>query len=235
MLSVAVGLYLSSKVATGHRAFAMQTRASIATSTKPLSGILSLAAAMLFVLITILAIAPHIGVVLSSISTKGAWYQSILPRNFTFEHFQNALSHTLATGSIRNSLAYASIATTVCLVLGFAIAYLNIRIRITGGWLLDMLAMLPLAVPGLVMAFGYVTMTSHWPFDGNSVLGHWFTVVGRNPNPFVLLVIAYAIRRLPYVVRSASAGLEQTSGDLEEARPTLVQEHSRPFVELSFH
>lgn len=221
MLSVAVGLYLLSKVTTGRRPFAMQTRASITGSTKRLSGILSLAAAMLFVLIISLAIAPHIGVVLSSISAKGAWYQSILPDNFTFEHFQNALSHTLATGSIRNSLIYASIATTVCLVLGFAIAYLNIRTRITGGWLLDMLAMLPLAVPGLVIAFGYVTMTLHWPFDENSVLGHWFSVVGRNPNPFTLLVIAYAIRRLPYVVRSVSAGLEQTSGDLEEAAANL--------------
>ncbi|MCX6119958.1 MAG: ABC transporter permease subunit, partial [Proteobacteria bacterium] len=36
-----------------------------------------------------------------------------------------------------------------------------------------------------------------------------------------LLVIAYAIRRLPYMVRSASAGLMQTSVSLEEASSTF--------------
>jgi iron(III) transport system permease protein len=34
-------------------------------------------------------------------------------------------------------------------------------------------------------------------------------------------VIAYAIRRLPYMVRSASAGLQQTSVSLEEASATF--------------
>src|SRR5690606_24093633 len=42
-------------------------------------------------------------------------------------------------------------------------------------------------------------------------------VVGVDPNPLLLLVIAYAVRRLPYVVRAAVAGLEQTSSELEEA------------------
>jgi iron(III) transport system permease protein len=40
-------------------------------------------------------------------------------------------------------------------------------------------------------------------------------------NPVPLLVIAYAIRRLPYMVRSASAGLEQMSVSLEEASATF--------------
>jgi iron(III) transport system permease protein len=40
-------------------------------------------------------------------------------------------------------------------------------------------------------------------------------------NPVPLLVIAYAIRRLPFMVRSASAGLQQTSASLEEASFTF--------------
>jgi iron(III) transport system permease protein len=36
-----------------------------------------------------------------------------------------------------------------------------------------------------------------------------------------LLVIAYAVRRLPYIVRSTVAGLEQTAGELEEAAVNL--------------
>ena len=41
------------------------------------------------------------------------------------------------------------------------------------------------------------------------------------PNPIILLVVAYAIRRLPYVVRATVAGLQQTSGELEEAAVNL--------------
>ena len=36
-------------------------------------------------------------------------------------------------------------------------------------------------------------------------------------NPLLLLAAAYAIRRLPYVVRSVSSGLEQTPEELENA------------------
>jgi iron(III) transport system permease protein len=40
-------------------------------------------------------------------------------------------------------------------------------------------------------------------------------------NPMLFLVIAYAMRRLPYVVRSVVAGLEQTPVDLELASRNL--------------
>jgi iron(III) transport system permease protein len=92
---------------------------------------------------------------------------------------------------------------------------------VRGGAVLDALAMLPLAVPGIVMAFGYVAMTLHWPFSESGPLGGVFSVLGRHPNPVPLLIIAYAIRRLPYIVRAASAGLEQTSGELEDAALNL--------------
>jgi iron(III) transport system permease protein len=46
-------------------------------------------------------------------------------------------------------------------------------------------------------------------------------VFGTDPNPMALLVIAYAVRRLPYIVRATAAGLEQTSGELEEAAINL--------------
>ena len=87
--------------------------------------------------------------------------------------------------------------------------------------MLDALCMLPLAVPGLVMAFGYVAMTLRWPFGQGDPLEGTLAVFGTDPNPFPLLVIAYAVRRLPYIVRSTVSGLEQTSGELEEAAVNL--------------
>ncbi|MEM9083608.1 MAG: ABC transporter permease subunit, partial [Planctomycetota bacterium] len=83
----------------------------------------------------------------------------------------------------------------------------------------------PLAVPGLVMAFGFVAMSvqlsSAFPqiFGRDGLLN--ITIVGAAANPVPFLIIAYAIRRLPYVVRATVAGLEQTSGELEEAAVNL--------------
>jgi iron(III) transport system permease protein len=76
-------------------------------------------------------------------------------------------------------------------------------------------------VPGLVMAFGYVAMTLRWPFGKGDPLEGFISVIGAEPNPMLLLVIAYGVRRLPYIVRAAVAGLEQTSGELEEAALNL--------------
>ena len=74
------------------------------------------------------------------------------------------------------------------------------------------MAMLPLAVPGLVLAFGYLAMTQE---------GKVFSFLNPAVDPLVILVIAYAVRRLPYVVRSAAAGFQQTSVTLEEAAQNL--------------
>ncbi|MBP9707102.1 MAG: ABC transporter permease subunit, partial [Oligoflexales bacterium] len=62
--------------------------------------------------------------------------------------------------------------------------------------------------PGIVLAFGYVVTYTD-------------TFLDPIENPVPLLVIAYAIRRLPYMVRSASAGLQQLSRSLEEASETF--------------
>ncbi len=153
-------------------------------------------------------------------------------------------THPLAAGSIRNSLLLSSAAVIASVVVGVAIARLLARSRVPGRFLLDALVMLPLAVPGLVLAFGYVSLSLNWPFSGampkwlQSLLGpvlpaawsEWLDdgplkpigdVLGADPNPMVLLIVAYAVRRLPYVVRAAVAGMEQTGVAVEEAASNL--------------
>jgi iron(III) transport system permease protein len=51
--------------------------------------------------------------------------------------------------------------------------------------------------------------------------GRLFDFLNPAKDPTLLLVIAYAVRRLPYVVRAAVAGLQQTSVVLEEAAQNL--------------
>ncbi len=165
---------------------------------------------ILFYAVTFAALIPHLGVVLLSISHD--WYGTVWPQVFTSEHFHNALGNQLTLSSIANSVKYSTLATIVDLLLGFGIAYVVVRTKIRGRGLLDLMAMLPLSVPGLVMAFGFLAMSRPGePF-------HWLML---GEDPVFLLVIAYSIRRLPYVVRSASAGLQQVNPSLEEAAQNL--------------
>jgi iron(III) transport system permease protein len=73
-------------------------------------------------------------------------------------------------------------------------------------------------VPGLVMAFGFLAVSS-WlsNLKGMADVDWWPRLVDVRTNPTLFLVLAYSVRRLPYMVRSAVAGLQQTSVTFEEA------------------
>ena len=217
MLFAAVMFYLLGKMVFGGKAYAMYSKASVQSSPEKLTFLKGWLAMAAFSFVIILAVLPHISVLFTSLATEGSWYKSVLPASWTFEHYEGALSHQLAVGSISNSLLYSSLAVVMDLFIGILIGYIIVRTKIKGRSLLDAFSMLPLAVPGLVMAFGYVAMTLRWPFGEGDPLEGWIDVIGATPNPLLLLVIAYGVRRLPYVVRSTVAGLEQTSGELEEA------------------
>ncbi|MFM9957587.1 MAG: ABC transporter permease [Phycisphaerales bacterium] len=221
MLLTAVTLYTLGRVAFGGKGHAMYSKASRAGGEVELGGFKGLLACGAFALVAVLAITPHLGVVLNSLSVQGQWYQSVLPQAFTLDHFGQALGHPLAFGAIVNSLKLSAAAVAIDIVLGVLIGYVLVRTNIKGRAVLDACSMLPLAVPGLVMAFGYVAMSLSWPLAPGDPLAGLADIVGPMPNPVPLLIIAYAVRRLPYVVRATVAGLQQTSGEMEEAAVNL--------------
>lgn len=220
MLVSAVSIYAIGRKLFGGRAYAMYAKASRAADVKRLTGWRAAIATGLFVLVTALALMPHVGVILTALSGPGAWYKSVLPTEYTLHNFGTALSHPDAVGSVKNSLQLSVMAVILNLLFGILAGYLLVRTRVMGRSVLDALCMLPLAVPGLVMAFGYVAMSLQWPFGKGNPL-EFISVFGGDPNPVPLLVAAYAVRRLPYIVRATVAGLEQTSGELEEAAMNL--------------
>jgi iron(III) transport system permease protein len=221
MLSAAIGIYVIGKFVFGGKAHAMYSKASRAASEKPLTGFVGIGAACAFALVCVVAIMPHIGVVITSITVPGQWYGTILPTATTSSHFQQALAAPDSFHSITNSLKLASAAMVLDITLGVVISYIIVRTTVRGRAVLDALCMLPLAVPGLVMAFGYVAMSLSWPFGKSGPLSGFASIFAVDPNPVPFLIIAYSIRRLPYIVRSSVAGLEQTSGELEEAAVNL--------------
>jgi iron(III) transport system permease protein len=189
---------------------AMPGRGGHAGQRTALAGVRGLLCASFFLAVCVLALLPQLGVILVSFSKD--WYRTILPQSFTLQHYVSALGNHLTVPAIQNSLVYASLSTIVDLLLGVIIAYLITRTKIPGRWLLDALAMLPLAVPGLILAFGYLALTRP---------GSFLNFLDPARNPLILLVLAYAVRRMPYVVRSAAAGFQQASVTLEEAAQSL--------------
>ena len=189
---------------------ALPGRGGHAGQITPLGGVRGLLCSSFFSTVCALALLPQFGVILVSFSKD--WYRTILPQSFTLQHYVLALGNHLTVPAIQNSLLYASLSTAIDLLLGVNIAYLITRTKIFGRSLLDALAMLPLAVPGLILAFGYLALTRP---------GSFLSFLDPARNPLILLVLAYAVRRIPYVVRSAAAGFEQASVTLEEAAQSL--------------
>ncbi|MEA2708767.1 MAG: iron(III) transport system permease protein [Phycisphaerales bacterium] len=221
MLLASMALYVVGKFVLGRRQDAGVTKASVQSTASPLRGSKALLALAPFLLVGGLALLPHVGVLLMSVSGVGAWYQSELPRIFTAEHYAHALTHDFTMPSVRNSVVFASASMALDIVLGLMIAWLIVRSTLPGRRMIDGLAMLPLAVPGVVLAFGYLAISLElqtWVGRDRAWLRD---LVDVQQNPTVLLIVAYAMRRLPYVVRSAVAGLEQTPVDLELAARNL--------------
>lgn len=210
MLTSTVLLYGIGKGLFGRTSYAMMAKATSSGGARAVSRARAWLCTTAFTLVTLLAVLPHVGVVLVAFSSD--WYGTVVPTSFTLENFRIALGHDLTVPAIANSLKFASISTTCDIFLGIAIAYVIVRTKIAGRQVLDFLAMLPLAVPGIVLAFGYLAMSQE---------GKFFQFVNPIQNPTILLIIAYSMRRLPYVVRSAVAGFQQTSETLEEAAQNL--------------
>jgi iron(III) transport system permease protein len=206
----AFGFWVSKRLTSGRRDVATLGRLSVGRQEKPLSGMGTMLAVVFMVGVVVAAVLPHISVVMLASSRR--WFLTVLPEQFTTEFFQRAVGSELSRTALVNSLTLSLCSTVLDVLIGFGIAWLCVRRRIAGGDWLDTLAMLPLAVPGLVIAFGYMGCFSGAFPD---------TFLDPRHNPMALLAVSYGIRRLPYMVRSAHAGLEQVSRTYEEAAANL--------------
>ena len=173
-----------------------------------LSGWESVLAYGWIILVLLITLAPHFGILLMSFAK--VWSFSVLPDAYTLEHY--ATVFTDARGMMANTLLYCLLAAGLDVVIGTAIAYLILRTNLPGRRWLDYMASAALAIPGLVLAIGYLRL-----FKGVNLLFTDTPVVST----WVLIMLAYAVRRLPYALRSCMAALQQVHVSLEEAAQSL--------------
>ncbi|MBR2625233.1 MAG: iron ABC transporter permease [Lentisphaeria bacterium] len=207
MLVVSAGIYLTLRKIFGTPAGTAAVKGSMGSKAVKLAGFKKFMPSLAFLLVAFMSILPHLALLGAAFSLR--WYDTILPESFTLEHFGNALSNPLVLPSIVNSLRYSLLAMLIAILCGTLTALSSSRWRLHGSGILDLLSMLPLAIPGLVIAFGFLGMTARYAWARE--------IFNPVDNPLWLLAIAYAVRRIPYVVRAVTSGLEQTPEELENA------------------
>ena len=148
------------------------------------------------------------GLLLLSFAT--IWSFSPLPDAYTtLAHYGRVFGESSVY--IKNTLIYASIAGGIDVVLGVAIAYLVLRTKLIGRNGSTGRRSAALAIPGVVLGIGYLrTFYGVTLPDGSPLATFWITIV-----------LALAIRRLPYALRACYAALQQISVSLEEAAENL--------------
>lgn len=142
--------------------------------------------------------------VLTAAAFSKVWTEPLTPANVTLANFRTALvDNQVSVRGIANSLKLATGAATLATILGLLVAYIDLRTEARGRRLLDYLAVLPLGLPGTVLAVGLIQAFIRPPFALYGTI--W------------ILLVAYVARSVPLAVRSASASLRQVDPSLEEA------------------
>jgi iron(III) transport system permease protein len=122
--------------------------------------------------------------------------------SLTLTNYRDALGGD-SLHAFRNSLLLGVGTATVVILAMSVVAWIVVRTRIRGRWILDVLASLPLVVPGLVLAVALLFLYLRSPVAIYGTI--W------------ILLIAYVTRFMPHGVRFASAAMRQLSGELEDA------------------
>ena len=213
---VLVGLYFYSRVTRDAHRFATVTGKGFRPRVQELGPWRYPAAALVFLVVAVqlLPILALAAVSVSrSISTAGSFWTSL-----TLDHYAAVLGSPALLASFRNSLLVGLLAATAAVLLSVLVAWLIARTRIPGRVLLDQLASVPMAFPGVVLgvAFLQTYLTLPIPIYGTI----W------------LLVVAFAVSFLPYAMRYSYPGILQIHPELEESAQTSGASWWRTFVRI---
>lgn len=202
-----LALWLSARVLKG-RDYSTLQKGGNSIQKRKLGPMESVLAYGWIILVLLLVLSPHMGVLLLSLAS--VWSFAPLPDGYTLAHYSAVFSES--QGMIANTLLYCGLAAGVDVILGTAIAYLMLRTRLPARQWLDFMASAALAIPGIVLAIGFLRTFRgvELPGTGTLLTSSW-----------IIIMIAYSVRRLPYALRSCVASLQQINVSLEEAAQSL--------------
>ena len=129
-------------------------------------------------------------------------------KNLTLANYKFILlEYNVTQRAILNSLFLATIAATLAVFLGVVMGWIDLRTRIPGRKILDYASLIPLGLPGIVVAVALIQF--------------WLAMPIALYGTLTILLLAYVGRYLPLGVRAANASLRQVDPSLEESAQIL--------------
>ena len=154
------------------------------------------------VLVFVLAVAaPYL--TLLAVSVSRSWGLEFW-QNLTLKHYRFVLlEYDVTRRAIVNSLILASAAATLAVFLGSLVGWVDLRTTVRGRKLLDYVSLVPLGLPGIVVAVALIQFWLRMPVPIYGTL--------------LIILLAYTGRYVPLGVRSANAAFRQIDPVLEES------------------
>lgn len=148
------------------------------------------------------ALIPSATIIVSSfMPTRGP----VMYAGFSLQSYQ--IIFHMVPRAIANTFGLTALAVVLDVLLGVLVAYLLARRRSQAHMFLDALIMLAYAIPGTVVGVGLIVVYNRPPVI---LTGTW-----------IILLVSYFIRHLPYPVRACTAMLQQIDIRVEEASVSL--------------
>lgn len=164
--------------------------------------------------IVFISILPQAIVIISSfMKTRGP----IFLREFSLDNYRTIMFKV--PKSIINTFAYSTVAIIIMVIGGMLVSYVLVRKKNKVSPLLDVLIMFPYVIPGTVLGIALILSFNKKPL---LLTGTW-----------VILVISYVLRKLPYTVRSSVAILYQLDKSMEEASINLGVPPLKTFFKIT--
>ena len=158
------------------------------------------------VIVFILAVLLPYGTLLA-VSLSKSWglefWRDLTLANYKFVLFD----YDVTRRAIMNSLLLATLAATLAVTLGAVISWIDLRTKAPGRKFLDYISLIPLGLPGIVMAVALIEFWLALPFRLYGTLG--------------ILLLAYVGRYIPLGVRATNTALRQIDPALEESARIL--------------
>lgn len=144
---------------------------------------------------------------LIAVSISKSWglefWKGITLANYRFILFE----YDVTQRAIVNSLILATLAATFAVAIGAMIGWIDLRTTLPGRKLLDYAALIPLGLPGIVMAVALIQF--------------WLAMPVALYGTLTILLLAYVGRYVPLGARAANASMRQVDPSLEESARIL--------------
>jgi iron(III) transport system permease protein len=203
LLITSLGIYAQSRLAREGSRFATVTGKGFRPRTIDLGRWRYVTAAIFILYFVIIVLLPFLVLVWTSLQkfySAPSW--AALGR-VSLDSYRAVLDYPQFANVVWNSLVLAFGSSATVTLLSAVIAWVVLRTKVPGRWLLDNLASLPLVFPGLVL--GLAIMVCYLTID----IGVYGTLW--------IMFIAYVTRFLPYGMRYNSASMLQIHKELEES------------------